>query len=217
MTIARLEMNSSTQPSPKGIAMSARETSTTGGTAQVAASGAVATVAERFENEDALVLACIEQDPAAQQQLYQTYCDQVYGLMIRMVGRENAEDLTQQVFLHLLKTLDRFAGRSKFSTWLYRVASNEALQFLRKNSKRSESSILHDPTDDRPAEIDRIDDRELLENALSQIAPELRSIFLLREQEGMSYHELALAFDIAEGTVASRLNRARRLLQESLS
>lgn len=194
--------------------MNARERISHNRNNKVIGKPAMSSVADRFASEDALIAACIEQDSGAQHQLYETYCDQVYGLMVRMVGRENADDLTQQVFLHLLKTLDRFAGRSKFSTWLYRVASNEALQFLRKNSKRNNSAILHEPTDDRPSETSRFDDRELLENALSQIAPELRSVFLLREQEGMSYHELALVFDIAEGTVASRLNRARRLLRE---
>ncbi len=168
-------------------------------------------------DEANLIAACRRQEPLAQAELYETYSQNVSNLLCRMVGRDYAEDLTQQVFLKLLKSLDRFAGRSKFSTWLYRVATNEALQFLRTERSRNDFPLLDNPMDQRASSLKQIDDREWLEQALTQLDPDLRAVFLLREVESLSYHQLALSLDIAEGTVASRLNRARRMLQESLT
>jgi RNA polymerase sigma-70 factor (ECF subfamily) len=70
--------------------------------------------------------------------------------------------------------------------------------------------------DGRRSKRERVDDRELLDRALSKLAPDLRSAFLLREVEQLSYEEIALVLDIAEGTVASRLNRARQMLRQLL-
>lgn len=135
--------------------------------------------------------------------------------MLRMVGKSNAEDLTQQVFLALFQRLDKFHGRSSFSTWLYRLASNEALQFLRKRPQRHpEEPMQCEPLDDRAGVTTLAEQRELLDYALAALEPELRAIFLLREIEDLSYYEIAMVLDIAEGTVASRLNRARRCLRE---
>ena len=124
--------------------------------------------------------------------------------------------MTQQVFLRLLTSIDRFSGRSKFSTWLYRVATNEALQFLRRGGKQNHAPILQEPVDARASANKQFEDRELLKNALARLDPDLRAVFLLREVERMSYHEMALALDIAEGTVASRLSRARKALVDLL-
>ena len=170
-----------------------------------------------LSEETKLIDACCRQDRAAQRELYEKYSEQVYALMCRMVGRQNADDLTQQVFLRLLKSVNQFAGRSKFSTWLYRVASNEALQFLRKRAKRSDAPLSFEPTDPKPCTLRQVDDREQLEMALAELDPDLRAVFLLRESEGLSYRELASALCIAEGTVASRLNRARKSLQELMN
>ena len=74
-----------------------------------------------------------------------------------------------------------------------------------------------EPVDDRPSDHGRLDDREMLEYALAKLDPDLRAIFLLREVEQLSYYEIAMALDIAEGTVASRLNRARRLLRDLIA
>lgn len=136
--------------------------------------------------------------------------------MFRMVGRDHAEDLTQQVFLRLFQSLTKFSGHSSFSTWLYRLATNEALQFLRRSKRRTTLPLPCDPVDNRNSHQEQVDTRELLECALSTLPPELRSVFLLREIEGLSYEDLALTLDIAEGTVASRLNRARELLRAEL-
>lgn len=165
-------------------------------------------------DEQSLTAACTAGDPDAQKELYDRHCQQVYRLMYRMVGPEHADDLTQQVFLRVLRTIGQFRGQSALSTWLYRLATNEALQFLRRNARRVTQTLVVDPADDRSSQSHSMDDREMLELALADLEPDLRAIFLLREVEQLSYYEIALALDIAEGTVASRLNRARRLLRE---
>lgn len=168
-------------------------------------------------NERQLLEACLRGERGAQQRLYLQHCDRVYRLMFRMVGESNADDLTQHVFVNLFQKLGKFHGRSSFSTWLYRLASNEALQFLRRRPQREpEQSLLFEPLDYRAREATDADQRELLDYALSQLEPELRAIFLLRAIEELSYFEIAMALDIAEGTVASRLNRARRYLRKSI-
>jgi RNA polymerase sigma-70 factor (ECF subfamily) len=139
----------------------------------------------------------------------------VYRLMVHMVGVEDAEDLTQQTFLRLFLKLDHFAGRSQFDTWLYRLSFNEALQFLRKARRSRYFPLTHDPMSP-PQSHKRYDDQELLEQALAQLDPDLRSIFVLREIEELSYIQIAEALDIPEGTVGSRLNRARAELQRHL-
>ncbi len=164
--------------------------------------------------EQALVAACRNGDPGGQRELYEQHHRNVHRLMSRMVGAEYADDLTQQVFLRVLQTISQFRGESAFSTWMYRVATNEALQFLRRNSKQALQELSVELVDYRPSEQNRLDDREMLDHVLANLDPSLLATFLLREVENLSYHEIALALDIAEGTVASRLNRARRLLRD---
>jgi len=177
------------------------------------------TTSETFPLVDdrTFVQACQNGDRVSQRQLYERHSQHVYRLMYRMVGAQHADDLTQQVFLRVLQSIDQFAGRSAFSTWLYRLATNEALQFLRRNDRRTTQRYAAEPADDSPSDHGRLDDREMLEHALAKLDPDLRAIFLLREVEQLSYYDLAMALDIAEGTVASRLNRARRLLRDLIA
>lgn len=166
---------------------------------------------------DAEILAgCRAGDQAARQQLYELCHRRVYRLMVRMVGVQDAADLTQQVFLQVFRKLDKFSGRSKFETWMYRLAVNEALQHLRKGKRWRWQTLGFEPASCQPADTDRCERQELLDRALSRIEPELRSIFVLREVEGLSYVEIAEAMDIPSGTVGSRLNRARHELQKHL-
>lgn len=162
-----------------------------------------------------MVEGCQADDPDSQRQLYELFKDLVYRLVLRMVGRENALDLSQQVFLTVFRNIGRFCGRSQFKTWLYRLAVNECLQF-RRRVRRDDCSLEHDPMDESTSGELRSDDREILDYALLKIEPDLRAIFLLREVEGLSYSEIADVLSVSDGTVASRLNRARSKLQEQL-
>jgi RNA polymerase sigma-70 factor (ECF subfamily) len=163
-----------------------------------------------------IVAAAQRGDRDAQRELYELSHQNVYRLMVRMVGLQDADDLTQQVFLQAFRKMDQFSGRSLFSTWLYRLAVNESLQHLRR-SKRAQPHVLqYEPMDNSPGHIDSVEQKDLLERALAKLEPDLRSTFLLREVEELSYGEIALALDIPEGTVGSRLNRARRELKQHL-
>jgi len=166
--------------------------------------------------DNAVLTGCRSRDRGAQQSLYELCHGDVYRLMVRMVGLQNAADVTQQVFLQMFRKIDQFEGRAKFKTWLHRLAVNEALQHLRKDQRWKFQPLLHDPTGPHK-KGNRNEDKEILDQALSRVEPELRSIFVLREVEGMSYREIAEAMDIPEGTVGSRLNRARRELQQHLA
>lgn len=152
----------------------------------------------------------------AQQRLYECCHQRVYRLLVRMVGRNDADDLLQQVFLQVFRTLSQFSGQSRFETWLYRVSVNESLQHLRKQRRRRWVSLEGDFMDRQPDQERDFDHKELMEHALARLEPELRSLFLLREVEKQSYAEIAAALQIPEGTVASRLSRARQLLKQYL-
>lgn len=164
-----------------------------------------------------LVEACVSGDRRAMQLIYEQCSNRVYALMIRMVGRQDAEDLTQQVFLTMFRKLGQFNGQSKLETWLYRLATNEALQHLRRSKRRATMSLVSEPATCDPDEFGENEEAEILETAMSRLEPELRAILLLKEQEGLSYREIAESVGIPEGTVGSRLNRARKELREELA
>lgn len=163
-----------------------------------------------------VVDACREGHREAQRQLYDACHRKIYRLMVRMVGEQDAADLTQQVFLQMFRKLNQFNGRARFDTWLYRLAINEALQHLRRSQRRRTQDIQGNSADSAPSHELRLENRELLELALARLDPDLRSVFLLRELQGLSYHNIALALDVPEGTVGSRLNRARCELRQHL-
>ena len=163
-----------------------------------------------------IVWACQRGERSAFQQLYDHCHQRVFRLAVRMVGLQDAVDVTQQVFLQAFRSIGQFNGRSRFETWLYRLSVNESLQHLRRSRRRRFRALDWEPMDESHHGPDA-DRKELLEKALAQIDPQLRSIFLLREVDGLSYRDIAEALQIPEGTVGSRLNRARRELKQHLS
>lgn len=163
-----------------------------------------------------IIDACRQGDRDAQRQVYESTYDSVYRLMVRMVGRQDASDLTQQTFLQAFRKIDQFCGRASFATWVYRVATNEALQHLRRSRRLQTAYLRQEPMDPCVDNCENIEDKELLERALARLEPELRAAFLLREIEGLPYNEIAQVLQIPDGTVGSRLNRARRELRKLL-
>jgi len=164
----------------------------------------------------AIVAASQAGDRAMQRELFERCRDAVYRVAVRMVGRQDAADVTQQVFVQVFQSLDRFAGRSSFMTWMYRVTTNECLQWIRRARRRPVQALAFDPSDHRQSPTDALANKDLLESSLARIDPDLRSVFLLREVEELSYARIAEVLEIAEGTVASRLSRARQQLQVEL-
>jgi RNA polymerase sigma-70 factor (ECF subfamily) len=166
----------------------------------------------------AMIDGCQQGDPAMQRQLYDRSHQQLFRLAVRMVGRQDASDVCQQAYLKIFSSIRQFAGRSNLMTWLYRITVNECLQHRRNRASRPTLHLAEfEPRDTKQHPIDRAEQRELLEKALERIDPELRCVFLLREVDQLSYSQISQVTDLPEGTVASRLSRAREQLQEILA
>ena len=155
-------------------------------------------------------------NPAAQRLLYEVCCQRVFRTVYRMVGLADAADVTQEVFLQVFRSLHQFSGLSRFETWLFRISINECMQFRRRRHRKPSVALEHDPLDNHPDAARSFDHQELMEQALARLEPELRTVFLLKEVEHLSYSQIAEVLQIAEGTIGSRLNRARRQLQSIL-
>jgi RNA polymerase sigma-70 factor (ECF subfamily) len=153
-------------------------------------------------------------DRAAQHQLYERYGERIYRLTLRLTGNaQDAFDLTQETFVRAFQRITAFDGRAAVGTWLYRIATNEALQLFRR--RRTEQRHLAALAERRAAAADSASASSRLEidDALAELSEPHRAILILRYQEGLSYDEIAEALDVASGTVASRMNRARAELR----
>jgi len=137
----------------------------------------------------------------------------VFRFVLNLVGdRQEAEDLAQEVFLAAFRHLSRFdARRSRFSTWLFVIARNRCSNWLRDNAVGFESSSK-ECADPGPASDQRLLGQEL-ERAFARLPLAQRTAFLLAEVEGLSHAEIAAIEGVRQGTVKSRVHRARRLLQ----
>ena len=152
-----------------------------------------------------------------------------YNFVRTMVHDDaDAEDLTQDVFVRVWKSIGRFRGDSAFSTWLFRIAVNVARTHLSRRSRwRLFSRPAPDRSPDAPAEAEdppspeRLEDdvvrRDAIDRALATLSPDLREAVTLRDVEGLEYREIARALDIPLGTVESRIFRARQRLRPLLA
>jgi RNA polymerase sigma-70 factor (ECF subfamily) len=154
-------------------------------------------------------------DRVAQRQLYERFQRTVYGLAIRLVGSREADDLTQEIFLRVFVGLDSFRGTAGFSTWLYRVAVNECLRH-RRAARPAMDGLVFEPVSRETAPDRRLEQAEMLEQALERLEPPLRAVFLLRHTEGLNYKQISAVLGIPISTAASRLGRARSELRRLL-
>lgn len=164
-----------------------------------------------------LVEACRRGDPDAQRALYDATCDRVYRLLLRMTrNSQDAFDLAQETYLKAFTRIGQFDAAASVTTWLYRIAVNEALQFLRSDKRRLQRIQAQTPPgpDLRPTEA--VDARLDVEAGLARLPEFERALLVLRYMEGMDYAEMARVLDRPAGTIASGLNRARRLLREAM-
>jgi len=162
----------------------------------------------------------------------ETYSPRVYRLGMKILNNEqDAEDVLQETFLKAMRGLRSFEGRSSLSTWLYRIATNEALMLLRK--KHPEVISIDVPSEDDEEDNETLEivdwthqpESELLEKetrqrinlAASQLPLGLREVFMLRELEGLSVKETAEVLDVSESVVKTRLLRARMKLRKELA
>ncbi|WP_345327621.1 RNA polymerase sigma factor [Novipirellula rosea] len=164
----------------------------------------------------ALIRECIDGNHDAMGRLYDRCSGRVYALMVRIVGRQDADDAMQLAFMQIFRKLDCFSGGSSLETWIYRVATNEALQFLRRRKRDNVNTLSLEPESKLSQSGLRLEDAEMLEAGLAKLEPELRAVLTLKEVQELSYAEIAEIMNIPEGTVGSRLNRARRELKDEL-
>ena len=143
-----------------------------------------------------------------------------------MVGdRDDAFDMTQEAFIKAYGSLSSFRGDSKFSVWIYRIATNVCLDFLRSKSRKQQVSLTVSDDDDEDAQLDIPDpssapEQQLMqkmsmqsvEEGLKTLPDKQRQILVMRELGGMSYAEIGAALSLEEGTVKSRIFRARKRL-----
>lgn len=174
-----------------------------------------------MEEKD-LICRAARGDAEAFRQLVEAYQTPAYRLAARMCGPDSAEDVTQEAFLAAWRALPEFRGDCRFSTWLYRLVSNAAIDFLRREKKHRDTGDVDDlelpdggPSPQEQAE--RSDTRDAVRRALDRLSPEHRQVLLLRFMQELDYGEIARALNVSEGTVKSRINRAKSKLREVLA
>ena len=181
-----------------------------------------------------VVALALEGRDAAHRELIKRYERPVFSLVFRMVrDRELAEDLTQDTFVKVLSHLDRYRTDFKFSSWLFKIANNVAIDHLRRRQLDTVSidgsphamtadaveASRFDISDDSENALDEMEARELgsaIERAIASLRPEYRSCIMLRHVEGRSYEEIAGTLDLPLGTVKTYIHRARHELRRAL-
>ena len=164
--------------------------------------------------------------------LVETYSPMIYRLGLKMLNNpQDAEDILQETFIKAYKHIAKFDGRSNVSTWLYRIATNEALMSLRRKHPEAtsfENSSVYDTEPQEPLQIVdwcclpeeeflTSEGRARLDEAAERLPARLRVVFILRDIEGLSTRETAEVLAISEMAVKTRLSRARLRLREDLS
>lgn len=154
--------------------------------------------------------------------LVEQYRDNVYRLAYRMCGNaHDADEAAQEAFVAAWRALPNFRGEAKFSTWLYRLTTNAAIDLMRREKRHrtaSEEDVpeLADETDSPQQQVERTEQRETVQKALSSLSEEYREVLLLRYMQELDYTEIAAALSLPAGTVKSRLNRAKAALKKAL-
>jgi RNA polymerase sigma-70 factor (ECF subfamily) len=182
------------------------------------------------DREAALIQRCAEGDEAASAQLVAEHQRMVVQLAMNLLGdRDEALDLSQEVFLRVFRTIHRFRGQSSLRTWIYRIAVNQARnrhRFWRRRHRADQVSLdqhiaAHgeflsggESTPDRMLAQKELASR--LQHALEHLPFDQRTAIILREIDGLSYDEIAYSLGVAVGTVKSRLTRARQALRSEL-
>ncbi|MBV8072542.1 MAG: RNA polymerase sigma factor [Acidobacteriaceae bacterium] len=178
--------------------------------------------------ETILVERCVAGEQGAWDEMVKSYTKRVYAICFRFTGSDaEAQDLTQEVFVRIFRTLGTFrAGEGSFTVWLTRLTRNLLIDHYRRTKNDRATDALEDKLpvlEEKTAQISRTDGMlagreagELLQAALTKLSPELREAVILRDLHEMEYREIARVLNIPEGTVKSRLNRGRAELARIL-
>jgi RNA polymerase sigma-70 factor, ECF subfamily len=174
-----------------------------------------------------LLQQCLKNDRRAQRELFNTYKHKVHDLVYKSLGpRFDTDDVLQQVFIELFKSLAYFKGDSSLDTWVYRISAKVCTTQLRKKYRKRQPHVVYD-SEQMEAEADRnaqgpsadIEQRELeatVYDALDKLDAEKRMTVVMYEMEGRTLEEIAVMSDIPLGTVKSRLFHGRKMLEKLL-
>lgn len=179
-------------------------------------------------DENKLVNKAVKGDNSAFEALMEKHMGIIYNIALRMTAnQDDAEDMTQEIMIKIFRSLGSFKGNSKFSTWIYRVAVNTCLDELKKKKNKKHLSLDAEISgDDGENQIEIKDDspspeklaeqnelRDMVAAAVKLLSDEHRAIIVLRDIRGMSYSEIAGILGCSDGTVKSRISRARAQLK----
>ncbi len=175
-----------------------------------------------------LISDCLAGNTAAFGELVTRYQDRLYNTVFRLVSQpEDARDVVQDAFLNAYQSLATFKGDSLFFTWLYRIAINTAISMKRKQrtvlqlTSGLESGTVNEPADPSEATqpgraLEMAEDERRIQQALSRLSPEHRTVLVLKDMEGRKYEDMAELLEVPIGTIRSRLHRARLELRDML-
>jgi RNA polymerase sigma factor (sigma-70 family) len=190
--------------------------------------GATVRTTQQLDAETSLIERCLGGEQGAWDELIKVHTKRVYGICYRFTGRDNeAQDLTQDVFLRVFKSLGSFrAGEGSFVVWLTRLTRNLLVDHYRRSKYDRVTDAIEDrlaTLEERTAQGARTDGLlagreagELLQAGLQKLSPELREAVILRDLQELEYREIAQILGVPEGTVKSRLNRGRAELARVL-
>ena len=175
---------------------------------------------------DQLIERCLAGDQQAWEAIVQQHRRRVFNVAYKFVGKhDEAEDLTQDIFLKIFKSLDTFDRRANFQTWLISISRNLCIDHYRSVRKERETMAREvDAADLMPVsrergphgELEQIDLRHLIREALRSLPPALKQAVMLRDLQEFSYQEIADQLGLPEGTVKSRINRGRTELARQI-
>jgi RNA polymerase sigma-70 factor (ECF subfamily) len=179
------------------------------------------------ETIETLIQRCLSGDQLAWEAIVRQYRRKVFNVAYKFVGRhDEAEDLTQDIFLKVFKSLNTFDRRANFQTWLISVSRNLCIDHYRSVRKEREtidrdvdSTEVAPPSAGTPSQLAALEQRdrvELLREAMAALPATLRTAVLMRDIQECSYHEIAHALKLPEGTVKSRINRGRTELARQI-
>jgi RNA polymerase sigma-70 factor (ECF subfamily) len=173
------------------------------------------------ENDLDLLKRCLAGENRAWESLLKVHSRKIYSLCYRFTGRTaEAEDLTQEIFIKIFQTLKSYdQAQGTFTTWLTRVARNHLVDHYRRTKKdRSTSSLDEEQGEVETrasagpspmASVESRERRELVQEGLNKLSPDLREAVILRDLHDLDYDEIARVLDVPQGTVKSRINRGR--------
>jgi len=170
-----------------------------------------------IETDDVeLVKACRSGESKAMELLYHRYKRRVFGLVTRIVGASDSEEVVQEVFVRIYRGLAKFRGDSQLSTWIYRLAVNASLSHVSKRKRRPECEELseHEAGEAPPSRDPALSKR--LEEALLSLPPGYRAVLVLHDIEGQNHEQCAKILGCRVGTSKSQLHKARMRMREIL-